>query len=112
MSRITTHVLDLNLGHPGRGIPVRLAKSTADGWQEIASATTDADGRVSSFDIAEADVDAGTYQLRFDLDAYLADTAGEAFFPTATLEFVVGDDDHYHVPLLLSAYGYSTYRGS
>lgn len=112
MSNITTHVLDLTLGHPGRGIEVALAKADDTGWQPLGTATTDHDGRVGDFGAPESALGAGRYRLTFDLDPYFADHGREAFFPRATLEFAVADDEHYHVPLLLSAYGYSTYRGS
>lgn len=112
MSKITTHVLDLTLGRPGEGITVTLAKADDTGWQPLGSGVTGSDGRVTDFGAPGPALGAGRYRLIFELEPYFADNGIQAFFPTACLEFVVGDDEHYHVPLLLSAYGYSTYRGS
>ena len=113
MSRITTHVLDLTFGRPGAGIAVTLVKAEDTGWQPLASATTDDDGRVTDFDVPNEALGLGCYRLIFELDPYFAANDTEAFFPCACVEFRVDDpEEHYHVPLLLSAFGYSTYRGS
>ena len=112
MTRITTHVLDLTLGRPGQGISVTLVKADDTGWQPLGSAATDSDGRVADFGAPDSALGRGRYRLIFELEPYFADNGIRAFFPTACLEFAVSGDDHYHVPLLLSAYGYSTYRGS
>ena len=119
MSAISTHVLDLARGRPAAGIPVRLERwpgaiaPAAAQPDVIASAQTDQDGRAK---LAEgAAVQDGTYRLVFDTSAYLqAQAPGEPpFFPEVAVTFTVGDTDRgYHVPLLLSRYGYSTYRGS
>jgi 5-hydroxyisourate hydrolase len=102
MTHLSTHVLDLGTGRPGAGIPVRVLD--ADG-RTLASGTTDADGRVKPL---YEPLDPGTYTLVFELSAY----APDAFFPEAAIRFVVRDARNHHVPLLLSPYGYSTYRGS
>lgn len=112
MTQITTHVLDLTLGRPGQGIAVTLAKAADTGWEPLGSAATDADGRVGDFGAPGEAIGAGRYRLIFELEPYFADQGRQAFFPAASLEFIVTGDEHYHVPLLLSAYGYSTYRGS
>lgn len=103
MNTVTTHVLDTAQGRPGAGIGVRLERS--DG-HVVATGTTDADGRVS--DLGPPDLPAGTYRLAFDTGGYFG---AEAFFPQVSVTFVV-TDGHYHVPLLLSPFAYSTYRGS
>jgi 5-hydroxyisourate hydrolase len=104
---LSTHVLDAALGRPAGGVAVRL--EAADG-AHVASATTDADGRVASFDAALA---AGTYRLHFDTGAYFAATQQTGFYPEVVLTFSIADEQqHYHVPLLLSPFAYSTYRGS
>lgn len=101
---ISTHVLDAAAGRPAAGVRVVLDRQTEDGWDEVVSRGTDADGRVS--DLA-ASADAGTYRLRFDVAAY------SDFFPEVVVVFRIGDADaHHHVPLLLSPFAYSTYRGS
>ena len=102
MSQVTTHVLDTARGRPAAGIPVRLLH----GDDVVALAATNADGRVPG--LGPEQLQAGTYRLEFDVAAYAAD----AFFPQVVVTFVVADASHHHVPLLLSPFGYSTYRGS
>ncbi|TWG97792.1 5-hydroxyisourate hydrolase [Nocardioides sp. J9] len=116
-SAITTHVLDTALGRPAAGVPVRLSRleqadtSQADPQTTVlAEATTDDDGRVA--ELGPDQVPAGTYQLRFDTAAYAAASGQECFFPEVTITFAVTDQRHHHVPLLLSPFAYSTYRGS
>ena len=115
---ISTHVLDTARGHPAAGVPVTLHLVPAPGepagrGREIARGTTDADGRIRELVAPGASLDAGTYSLRFDTAAYFASVGIDAFYPEVSVVFVVRDaTQHYHVPLLLSPYGYSTYRGS
>jgi 5-hydroxyisourate hydrolase len=114
MSFITTHILDIVSGRPGAGIPVVLERKThTSGWQVIGEGMTDADGRVGDL-LATKDVFlTGHYRLIFDTGAYFALHNAEGFFPQVTIGFVVKDAmQHYHVPLLLSPCGYTTYRGS
>ena len=103
MATLSTHVLDTSRGRPAARIAVTL--ETRDG-ATLATGGTDDDGRVGSLG---GDLAAGDYRLRFDTGGYLGPTG---FYPEVTVTFTVGDDEHYHVPLLLSPYGYSTYRGS
>lgn len=107
MSTVTTHVLDTGLGLPARKVPVRLSRV---GGAVIASGSTDDDGRVG--DLTPGGVEPGTYQLWFDVAAYAATTGQDIFFPEVTVTFTITDERHYHVPLLLSPFAYSTYRGS
>ncbi|MFE5407748.1 hydroxyisourate hydrolase [Microbacterium sp. NPDC056569] len=108
MSQITTHVLDAALGSPARGIGVVL--TAADG-AEIASGVTDEAGRIS--DLGPDRLEAGTYGLTFATGEYFAETGRATFYPVVSIDFAVADpDQHYHVPLLLSPYAYSTYRGN
>ncbi len=110
-SHITTHVLDTALGRPAAGVPVELHARNGQDWSLLASGTTDADGRVN--DLGPKEVAGGNYRLRFDTAAYFAATSTEAFFPEITLTFTVADGQgHYHVPVLLSPFAFSTYRGS
>jgi len=109
MSAVTTHVLDTALGRPARGVPVRLARIDPEA-SVVAETTTDDDGRV--IELGPDQVEPGTYQLRFDLAAYCAATGQDCFFPEVTVTFAVTDERHHHVPLLLSPFAYSTYRGS
>ena len=117
MSAITTHVLDTALGRPAAGVRVRLEllAPSADGGSPsadlVAVGTTDHDGRVS--ELGPDQVEAGTYRLVFDTAAYLAATGQSCFFPEVSITFALTDPaQHHHVPLLLSPFAYSTYRGS
>jgi 5-hydroxyisourate hydrolase len=112
MSAVTTHVLDTMRGEPAGGVVVRLERA-GDAEFELGRGTTNADGRISDFGVAS--LSAGTYRLVFETGAYLeADgAAGRAFFPEVVVTFAAdGLRPRYHVPLLLSPYSYSTYRGS
>ncbi len=107
MSKITTHVLDTVAGEPAAGIPVTLQQSVAGEWGELARAVTDADGRARDLLPDDYALQPGLYSLRFETARV------SAFFPEVVIRFRIDDPArHYHVPLLLSAYGYSTYRGS
>jgi 5-hydroxyisourate hydrolase len=124
MTAISTHVLDTAAGCPAAGMRVRLERVAATGHdaapaaEEIATASTDANGRVTS--LGPEAIAPGTYRLVFDTGGYLSRQRGDsasgagggAFFPEVTVTFAVTDDGHYHVPLLMSPFGYSTYRGS
>jgi len=108
MSHITTHVLDNALGTPAAGIAVALSGPTGE---LIAMGETDADGRVGS--LGPDALPAGDYRLEFQVGAYFAATGRASFFPRVTIDFVItATTAHYHVPLLLSPFAYSTYRGS
>lgn len=113
MSGITTHVLDTARGRPASGVPVVLEIRSSGGWREIGRSETDADGRVRRLLPEGAPLAADTYRLTFDVGRYFASQGVEGFYPEAAIVFVVRDAaQHHHVPLLLSPYGYSTYRGS
>ncbi|MGW1340996.1 hydroxyisourate hydrolase [Kribbella sp. NPDC002412] len=109
MSSVSTHVLDTGLGLPAEGVPVRLSRIAAGQVAVLGEGTTNADGRVTDF---EAGLEPGTYQLWFDIDAYAAKSGQTIFFPEVTVTFTISDERHHHVPLLLSPFAYSTYRGS
>jgi 5-hydroxyisourate hydrolase len=110
-SRVTTHVLDATLGRPAAGVSVRLEALRGEVWEELAAARTDSDGRIAEF--GPVDLDPGSYRVWFDVAAYFADTGQTGFYPEVTIAFSLDDpSQHYHVPLLLSPYAYSTYRGS
>ena len=112
MSGITTHVLDTSLGKPAPGVPVSLCLREGSTFTEIACAATDADGRVRQF-LPDLPLVVGTYQLVFETAGYFRAASREAFFERVTLEFYVADSaQHYHVPLLLTPFGYTTYRGT
>jgi 5-hydroxyisourate hydrolase len=112
VSAVTTHVLDTARGLPAAGVPVRLELISEAGQLPVGQSVTDADGRAR--DLGPALLPPGTYRLVFDTAAYFAARGTEtAFFPEVTVTFRVdGDAPHHHVPLLLSPFAYSTYRGS
>jgi 5-hydroxyisourate hydrolase len=114
MSAITTHVLDTSAGKPAVGVPVTLEKMCEEhGSHVLGSAVTDADGRARSLLTEDKPLKAGTYRLTFDTAAYFAAQHVQGFYPTVAILFEVRDaSQHYHVPLLLTPHGYSTYRGS
>ena len=112
MSSITTHVLDTARGRPAAGIDARLFVFRDDAWDAIARGVTDADGRIRDW-LAPGAAAAGVYRIMFHTAAYFAANGTTGFYPQVTVDFQVTDGGgHYHVPLLLSPYGYSTYRGS
>jgi len=112
MSQITTHVLDTSLGKPGKGIRIGLYQPEDDTWKLVAEGITDDDGRIGDL-LAEGKVLAeGNYQMVFDTGSYYKEQATKTFYPKVTIEFTVFDKSHYHVPLLLNPFGFSTYRGS
>jgi len=111
-AEISTHVLDLARGVGGRDVPVMLFKKSADNqWTELAKAKTDENGRVRAFGEGKS-YEAGTYKLQFDMTGY-PNAQAAPFFPEINLVFHVADAKaHYHVPVVVSPYGYSTYRGN
>lgn len=112
-SPITTHVLDIARGKPAAGIAVALEIGGIDDWTELARGTTDADGAINDLLPAGTTLPAGVYRLSFGTAAYFRGLGVRAFYPEVRI--VVQIDEaagHYHIPLLLSPYGYSTYRGA
>jgi 5-hydroxyisourate hydrolase len=110
---ITTHVLDLASGRPARGMSVVLEVERSNEWQLVGRGATDENGRVTTL-VPGGDAAPGTYRLTFDLSAYHRERGlTPPFFPVATVTFTVHDaTEHHHVPLLISPFGYTTYRGS
>ena len=109
MSTVTTHVLDTSLGRPAAGVPVRLER--AAGGEPVAEARTDDDGRVR--ELGPDGLPPGTYRVVFDTAAYFERRGQRAFYPEVAVSFLIDRaDGHYHVPLVLSPFAYSTYRGS
>ena len=112
-SPITTHVLDTSRGRPAAGVTVRLERLAATSeWQLLGEGNTNRDGRAANL-IAHSAFTTGRYRLTFATGEYFAAQGTASFYPQVAIEFTVTTiDDHYHVPLLLSPFGYSTYRGS
>jgi 5-hydroxyisourate hydrolase len=110
LSTVSTHVLDTALGQPATGVPVRLERM-ADGGTLLAEAVTGEDGRVA--ELGPAGLAPGAYRIVFGTGAYFARAGQRAFYPEVAITFLVeAADGHYHVPLVLSPFGYATYRGS
>jgi 5-hydroxyisourate hydrolase len=113
MSAITTHVLDTSVGHPAAGVAVHLEYARGATWEIVGGGETDRDGRVRTLVPEGTALAAGLYRLTYDVAAYFERSATRAFYPSITISFRVDEaSSHYHVPLLLSPFGYSTYRGS
>ncbi|MFL6003178.1 MAG: hydroxyisourate hydrolase [Nocardioides sp.] len=106
MATLSTHVLDTGAGRPAIGVPVVLESANGE---TLAEAYTDSDGRVGSL---VEELAPGDYRLRFDTGTWFSDAGVEGFYPEVAVAFTIAVDEHFHVPLLLSRYGYSTYRGS
>jgi 5-hydroxyisourate hydrolase len=113
MSGITTHVLDTSKGRPGSGIKIVLDFKSDEDWDEIGSGQTNFDGRLANLLPEGFHLNAGIYRLTFDTQAYYDSQNEQGFYPSVEIVFEVRDEaQHYHVPLLISPFGYSTYRGS
>jgi 5-hydroxyisourate hydrolase len=114
VSTISTHILDTSRGQPAAGINISLERLNAgEGWSPLAQGVTDDDGRVKHFVLTEPDLGPGTYRLVFSVEKYFQELRQQTFYPEVTVTFVIAaGTEHYHVPLLISPFGYSTYRGS
>jgi 5-hydroxyisourate hydrolase len=114
MSAITTHVLDTARGRPASGMLIRLERLTDGAHPEVVGrGTTDVDGRVRNLLAPGTAIAVGWYRLAFDTGTYFTETGAQGLFPEVQVVIEVRDaSQHYHVPLLLSPFGYSTYRGS
>lgn len=117
MGRLTTHVLDTALGKPAAGLTVELWRIGAGGREHLVTAVTNADGRLDRPALEREAFRAGTYEFVFQAGSYLRASAtaplpDPLFLDQIAIRFGISDDSHYHVPLLLSPFGYSTYRGS
>lgn len=113
MKQITTHVLDTALGRPAEGIKILLQKPMAnDQWEDIVTGITNVDGRVPDFMRDDQNIEPGIYRMLFETKAYFEKLNKQGFYPEVPVIFEIRDAAHYHIPLLLSPFGYSTYRGS
>jgi 5-hydroxyisourate hydrolase len=113
MSQITTHVLDISIGRPAMGMPVILEiEKAGGGWKELNRGVTDGNGRLGDLTVPGS-LKEGTYRLTFNTRAYFGGRKIETLYPEVGIVFEVRRaNEHHHIPLLLSPYGYSTYRGS
>ena len=109
---LSTHILDTALGKPAAGVALVLSRETADGWSEVGSGSTDGDGRCRTL-LGDRPLERATYKLRFETAPYLAAQGVTSLYPYVEIVFTVADpSQHHHIPLLLAANGYTTYRGS
>jgi len=112
MSQITTHVLDTASGKPAVGVPIYLYQQNGSDWIELGCGITNNDGRVKGL-VDEGRLPSGIYRMHFDTKCYFSSHEIDGFYPYVDVVFELDDSgSHYHVPLLLSPFGYSTYRGS
>lgn len=111
-SPITTHVLDTVTGRPAAGLNVTLFRQTGNDWAQIAQGTTNEDGRITDW-LSGHSREKGTYKVDFDTGAWFQQQQRPRFYPQVSIVFAIEQpDEHYHIPLLLSDHGYTTYRGS
>ncbi|MBF5033680.1 hydroxyisourate hydrolase [Micromonospora sp. ANENR4] len=106
---LTTHILDLALGRPAVGVAIRLERHDPPGWSLVSTGLTGSDGRITTW---SAPVGSGTYRLVVDSGAYFEATSRPTFYPEINIQIRLESLAHYHVPILLSPYSYSTYLGS
>jgi len=113
MSQITTHVLDTTRGLPAKDLPIALFKQNSGEWEKLAEGVTNDDGRIAGLLADDVVLPAGIYRMHFETTPYFNANDEKGFYPYVDIVFELdGSDSHYHIPLLLTAYGYSTYRGS
>ena len=112
MSQITTHILDTTIGRPAEGVAVTLYRQQNNDWATVANGITNHDGRIGDLLTKDLLLPKGFYKIRFELEPYFERFGKKAFYPFVEIVFNVDSRDHYHIPLLLNPYGYTTYRGS
>jgi len=112
MSRITTHILDTTVGKPAAGVTIILYGGENDEWTELARGVTNADGRIADLLNKDDLLHFGIYKMRFETKDYFDKRQVKTFYPYVEIIFEIESGQHYHIPLLLNPFGYSTYRGS
>ncbi|MBL0050876.1 MAG: hydroxyisourate hydrolase [Bacteroidetes bacterium] len=112
MSQITTHILDTSQGKPAYNVKVTLHELHNNEWLQISEGITNKDGRIPELLPSGKIVSPGFYKFVFHISEYFKSQNIKSFYPQVTIEFEIIDSSHYHVPLLLNPFGYSTYRGS
>ncbi len=112
MSQITTHILDTSVGSPAVNVEIVLYKNENDSWIELASGITNSDGRISDLLEMNMILEFGIYKMKFITSEYFRNKKRTTFFPFIEIVFEVNSSEHYHIPLLLNPFGYTTYRGS
>jgi 5-hydroxyisourate hydrolase len=110
MGQLTTHILNTSTGRPAKGVNVKLEFLKNNIWEVVTENITNEDGRITDF--TSESIDHGTYRINFETEKYFSENNTKCFYPYVSIVFVIDSTEHYHVPLLLNPYGYSTYRGS
>ena len=112
MSQITTHILNTTIGKPAAGITIILYRGENDEWTELKRGRTNEDGRINDLLAKDALLQKGIYKLRFETKDYFDKIQVPTFYPFVEIVFDIQSSEHYHIPLLLNPFGYTTYRGS
>lgn len=112
MSQLTSHILDTTKGKPAAGVTVVLYIGENDSWTEMKRGKTNADGRINDLLRDDIVLQKGIYKLRFETKDYFDSRSIPTFYPYVEIVFDITTEEHYHIPLLLNPFGYSTYRGS
>jgi len=112
MSQITTHILDTSKGKPAAGVKAELFFLDNTIWKMIAYGITNPDGRITDLLNVEDTLQDGLYKIKFETGEYFFKTGSDTFYPYAEITFKLNDNNHYHIPLLISPFGFTTYRGS
>lgn len=111
-SQLTTHVLDTSIGKPGNDFTIKLQQFKNGGWQTLCQGITNSDGRIADLLAPGRELAHQNYKMIFDTASYFKQNNLNGFYPEVEIQFTVMDDKHYHIPLLINPFGYSTYRGS
>ena len=111
-SHITTHALDTSVGSPANNMVITLKGIANDEWKPLSTGITNLDGRISDVLPPGKVLEKGIYVMQFNTKNYYEEKGQKGFYPEVSIQFEVKDDSHYHIPLLINPYGYSTYRGS
>lgn len=112
MSQLTTHILDTTKGKPAQGVAIVLFQQSNENWKQLTTGTTNADGRIPDLLKEEVMLEPGNYKLKFETSQYFEKQGIQSFYPFVEITFRITGGEHYHIPLLLNPFGYSTYRGS
>ena len=112
MSQLTTHILDTTKGKPAPGVAILLFQQHSDGWKQLTIGTTNADGRIPNLLQKDIILEPGVYKMKFETKEYFEKQGVQTFYPFVEITFTITGSEHYHIPLLLNPFGYSTYRGS
>ena len=113
MSQITTHILDTTRGLPAPNVPITLSVQTGSNWETLGTGVTNSDGRLPGLLADDITLPAGIYRMHFETSVYFKANKEQGFYPYVDVVFELDAQGiHYHIPLLLTAFGYSTYRGS